>query len=72
MVAVSPRRLVTVPSRRTVLLERGPLAVLGWKAWRCEGRMRGVWRDMLLSFVLFEFIYVVCFCGFVRRGWMDA
>lgn len=44
IVAVSPRRDVTVPSRRTVDVE-------GWaegeKAWRCLGRMRGVAWDIV-------------------------
>lgn len=41
IVAVSPRREVTVPRRRTGGAERD-VEVAGLKAWRCDGRMRGV------------------------------
>jgi hypothetical protein len=44
--AVSPRRAVTVPRRRTGGGERGDVAE-GLKAWRWEGRTRGVWSDIL-------------------------
>lgn len=41
IVAVSPRSAVTVPRRRTGGAER-ELEVAGLKAWRWDGRMRGV------------------------------
>jgi hypothetical protein len=47
MLAVSPRRALTVPSKRTVcVIVLDGLEADGWKAWRCEGRTRGVWRDI--------------------------
>lgn len=42
-VPVPPWSAVTVPSTRTVF----ELELEGWKAWRWEGRMRGVWRDIV-------------------------
>lgn len=53
IVAVSPWRADTVPSTRTVCVEREP-ELEGWKACRWAGRMRGVWRDILVIDVFLE------------------
>lgn len=54
MVAVSPRREETVPRRRIVeVLEEGDC----WKAWRWEGRRRGVGRDIIVVGVLVPFVF---------------
>jgi hypothetical protein len=37
---------------RTVCVERGPV-LEGWKALRWAGRMRGVWRDIVVMLYVF-------------------